>query len=59
MKLKIEKGQWWKYFGPGDGKGMKHMITGIEDGNVTTCSEPSRDPEEGGMMWDGPADVFI
>ena len=59
MKVRIEKQTWWKYCGPGEGKGMKHMVVGVENGNVTTWSEASRNPDEGGMAWDGPADVFI
>lgn len=59
MKINIKQGQWWTYNGPGDGKGVKHYVTMIKGGTVTTCSEPSRDPECGGDMWDGPVDVFI
>ena len=59
MKIYIKKGGWWTYHGPGEGKGLKHMITGTDGGNVTTWSEPSRESYEGGMSWNGPVDVFI
>lgn len=59
MKNIITKNSLWLYAGPGDGKGLKHMVLGVEHGNVTTWSEPDRDPENGGYSWRGSADDFI
>jgi hypothetical protein len=59
MKDRIQLKTWWVYVGPGDGRGLRHLVTGVDGGNVVTWSEPSKNPEIGGWAWLGSADDFL
>ena len=59
MKNIITKNSWWLYVWPVGGKRLKHVVVEVEPGNVTTWSEPDREPENGGYSWRGSSDDFI
>jgi hypothetical protein len=57
-EAQIKTGTVWVYLGLGDGKNVRHTVTSVDNGEVTTWSEPSRNPEEGGQSWIGNINDF-
>lgn len=48
----------WQYIGPGDGQGLRHTVIKVQDGTVTTWSDPWLDREVGGHSWRGDIETF-
>lgn len=55
----IKTGTVWVYLGPGHGKNVRHIVTSVIDGVVTTWGDPSTKPEEGGNCWLGTTNDFL
>lgn len=58
MQIKIEEKTWWKYVGPGDGRGTKHMVTSAKGDEVTTFTNPGEMFVSPGYSWMGSPDEF-
>lgn len=60
--MNIQQGQFWRYIGPGEGRGLAHLVTGFVDGDVCTISEFTNHwfgaGAHGGYMWAGPIKQF-
>ncbi len=54
----IKVGTVWVYLGPGDGKNLRHTIISTKNNEITTWSEPSKNPDEGGQTWLGNVNDF-
>jgi hypothetical protein len=58
MTPTIQEKTVWQYIGPGDGQGLRHTVTEVQAGTVTTWSDPSPEKEVGGYSWRGDAETF-
>jgi hypothetical protein len=58
MTTEIKMGTWWIYVGPGDGKWMRHLVTGVDGETITTWSEFYPGREFGGFSWMGSPEEF-
>lgn len=50
----------WLYTGKGPGRGMPHMVIGIDpkENEITTWSSFDKDPTNGGYSWLGTSEDF-